>query len=133
MKMLKMLQNIFLTGFDLKLDNETSIRFRALLTNILIDIGERSNVLHINTGGFHSCHLCEVVGNYCGRAVHYLDIDPIPRTYKSFRDSAMRASRLSEENPNSLISVKGIRGLSGFLILPFFFIPRYYDFNHILI
>lgn len=124
MEMIEMLQQNFLKGFELKIDDKTTIHFRSLLTNILIDIGERSNILNINTGGYFGCHLCETIGKYCGGAVHYLDEDPIPRTFKSFRESAEKASQLSDENPGCLINVKGIFGLSAFSILPFLFIPR---------
>lgn len=122
--MIKMLQKHFLSGFMLNIGDNQTVHFRSLVTNILLDIAERGKVLNCAASGFFGCHLCEILGCYCGGAVHYLDLDSPPRTFKSFREAAFKASKLLDDNPNELVDIKGIRGFSVFSLLPFCFIPR---------
>lgn len=81
----------------------------------------------MNSGGFYSCHICEISGVYCGGAVHFLDINPTRRTYKTFKETVNKCCKLLEINPDKIVSVKGIEGPSVFSKLPFLFIPRYKD------
>jgi hypothetical protein len=123
MEMISKLRKYYLEGFTLQLAEQT-IRFRALITNLLLDIGERGSALNFCGGGFYNCHCCEILGTYCAKSVRYLDLESQVRTFKLFNQAAREASELIDSHAQGLVDVKGIRGFSVFSFLPFFFIPR---------
>jgi hypothetical protein len=69
-ELVKMMQKQFIHGFRFKFE-QNEIIIKGLITNLLIDMGERGNCLNTNQGGYFGCSACENMGRLIGNSIYY--------------------------------------------------------------